>query len=102
MNILGISCYFHDAAAALVRDGVLVAAAEEERFTRKKHDFDFPSHAIDFCLRQGGLTADDGADALRNRPDLLAYELPLEVPVDREADEVGIRPQKVLTANRKI
>ena len=59
MNILGISCYFHDAAAALLRDGTLVAAAEEERFTRKKHDFDFPSHAIDFCLRQGGLTVDD-------------------------------------------
>ena len=46
MNILGISCYFHDAAAALLRDGLLVAAAEEERFTRKKHDYDFPRHAI--------------------------------------------------------
>ena len=50
MHVLGISCYFHDAAAALLRDGVLVAAAEEERFTRKKHDFAFPRHAIDFCL----------------------------------------------------
>jgi len=59
MNILGISCYFHDAAAALLRDGSLVAAAEEERFTRKKHDFDFPERAIRFCLRQGGLAADD-------------------------------------------
>jgi carbamoyltransferase len=59
MNILGISCYFHDAAAALVRDGRLVAAAEEERFTRKKHDYDFPAHAIAFCLRQAGLTPDD-------------------------------------------
>ncbi|MBK5298438.1 MAG: hypothetical protein JJE40_14900 [Vicinamibacteria bacterium] len=45
MNILGISCYFHDAAAALVRDGALVAAAEEERFSRIKHDFSFPSSA---------------------------------------------------------
>src|SRR5215471_14603134 len=59
MNILGISCYFHDAAAALLRDGSLVAAAEEERFTRKKHDFDFPERAIRFCLRQSGLAADD-------------------------------------------
>ena len=46
MRILGISCYFHDAAAALIEDGVLVAAAEEERFTRKKHDYDFPTNAI--------------------------------------------------------
>jgi carbamoyltransferase len=59
MNILGISCYFHDAAAALLRDGQLVAAAEEERFTRKKHDYEFPQHAIDFCLRSGGLRAAD-------------------------------------------
>ncbi len=59
MNILGVSCYFHDAAAALLRDGVLVAAAEEERFSRKKHDYEFPQHAIDFCLRTGGITAAD-------------------------------------------
>src|SRR3989337_2868781 len=55
MNILGISCYFHDAAAALIRDGQLIAAAEEERFTRKKHDYEFPQNAIDFCLRIGGI-----------------------------------------------
>src|SRR5512143_2021660 len=59
MNILGISCYFHDAAAALLRDGQLIAAAEEERFTRKKHDYEFPQHAIDFCLRLGGIRAAD-------------------------------------------
>ena len=57
MHILGISCYFHDAAAALLRDGRLIAAAEEERFTRKKHDYEFPQHAIDFCLRAGGIPA---------------------------------------------
>ena len=55
MNILGISCYFHDAAAALIRDGRLIAAAEEERFTRKKHDYEFPQNAIDFCLRTAGI-----------------------------------------------
>jgi len=58
-HILGISCYFHDAAAALLRDGQLIAAVEEERFTRKKHDYEFPQHAIDFCLRLGGIRAAD-------------------------------------------
>jgi carbamoyltransferase len=59
MNILGISCYYHDAAAALLRDGQLVAAAEEERFSRKKHDYDFPQTAIDFCLESGGIQGRD-------------------------------------------
>ncbi|HXR09717.1 MAG TPA: carbamoyltransferase N-terminal domain-containing protein, partial [Candidatus Acidoferrales bacterium] len=59
MLILGVSCYFHDAAAALLRDGQLVAAAEEERFSRKKHDFGFPENAIAFCLRSAGIQAAD-------------------------------------------
>ncbi|MCX8072598.1 MAG: hypothetical protein N3C12_09125 [Candidatus Binatia bacterium] len=59
MRILGISCFYHDAAAALLVDGQLVAAAEEERFSRKKHDADFPRLAIDFCLKQAGLRATD-------------------------------------------
>ncbi len=59
MQILGLSCYFHDAAAALFRDGQLIAAAEEERFTRKKHDWEFPQNAIDFCLRTGGIETRD-------------------------------------------
>jgi carbamoyltransferase len=59
MNILGISCYYHDAAAVLLRDGQLVAAAEEERFSRKKHDYDFPQAAIDFCLESGGIQGSD-------------------------------------------
>ena len=59
MNILGISCYYHDAAAALLRDGQLVAAAEEERFSRIKHDFKFPRMAIDFCLETGGIRSED-------------------------------------------
>ena len=57
INILGISAYYHDSAACLVRDGEIVAAAQEERFTRKKHDADFPRHAIDDCLRAGGITS---------------------------------------------
>ncbi|MEK6710527.1 MAG: carbamoyltransferase N-terminal domain-containing protein, partial [Nitrospinota bacterium] len=59
MHILGISCFYHDAAAALLRDGVLVAAAEEERFSRVKHDFGYPALAVEFCLRKGGVQAGD-------------------------------------------
>jgi carbamoyltransferase len=59
MNILGISCYYHDAAAALLRDGQLIAAAEEERFSRIKHDFAFPKLAIQFCLETGGVRGED-------------------------------------------
>src|SRR2546425_2427726 len=59
MNILGISCFFHDAAAALVQDGIVTAAAEEERFSRVKHDAGFPLRAIEFCLRTGKVRAED-------------------------------------------
>ncbi|APZ95764.1 carbamoyltransferase family protein [Fuerstiella marisgermanici] len=54
--ILGISAFYHDSAAALVVDGEIVAAAQEERFTRKKHDEGFPQHAVDYCLSEAGLT----------------------------------------------
>jgi carbamoyltransferase len=56
--VLGISAFYHDSAAALVVDGDIVAAAQEERFTRKKHDHGFPQHAIDYCLEEAGLTPD--------------------------------------------
>ncbi len=59
MNILGISAYYHDSAAALVRDGAIVAAAQEERFTRKKHDARFPGRAVEYCLREAGLRVED-------------------------------------------
>jgi carbamoyltransferase len=59
MQILGISCYYHDAAAVLLRDGALVAAAEEERFSRIKHDYGFPHQSIRFCLEKGGIQGDD-------------------------------------------
>ncbi len=59
MHILGLSCYFHDASAVILRDGALVAAAEEERFSRVKHDFGFPSRAIAFCLQQAGIQGRD-------------------------------------------
>lgn len=57
--ILGISAYYHDSAAALVVDGRIVAAAQEERFTRKKHDAEFPARAVDFCLEEAGLRPQD-------------------------------------------
>ncbi len=59
MNVLGISAYYHDAAACLLRDGRIVAAAAEERFTRSKHDRRLPKRAIDFCLEEAGLTIMD-------------------------------------------
>ena len=59
MNILGLSCFYHDAAAVLLQDGDLVAAVEEERFSRVKHDHSFPQHAINYCLSEGGITAQD-------------------------------------------
>tara|TARA_R110002096_G_scaffold97821_4_gene218051 strand:+ start:3774 stop:5618 length:1845 start_codon:yes stop_codon:yes gene_type:complete len=59
MNILGISAFYHDSAACLVQDGKIIAASQEERFTRKKHDERFPTSAIRFCLEEAGLTIDD-------------------------------------------
>ena len=59
MYVLGISCYYHDAGAALVKDGQLIAAAEEERFNRKKHYSDFPKQAIEYCLAEAGITIDE-------------------------------------------
>ena len=59
MKILGISAFYHDSAACLVQDGKIAAAAQEERFSRKKHDFRFPTHAIEYCLKEGGITAKD-------------------------------------------
>jgi carbamoyltransferase len=56
--ILGISAFYHDSAAALVVDGEVIAAAQEERFTRRKHDENFPQHAVDYCLREAGLRAE--------------------------------------------
>ncbi len=56
MNILGLSAFYHDSAACLVRDGRVVAAAQEERFTRKKHDPAFPAQAVAYCLKEGGIT----------------------------------------------
>src|SRR5215212_612775 len=64
MNILGLSAYYHDSAVALIRDGEIVAAAQEERFTRKKNDHRFPARALEYVLREGGLASINDADYL--------------------------------------
>ena len=57
--VLGISAFYHDSAACLLKDGEIVAAAQEERFTRRKHDFSFPVNAIRYCLQEAKITAQD-------------------------------------------
>src|SRR5437764_10912414 len=59
VNILGLSAFYHDSAACLVRDGKIIAAAQEERFTRKKHDASFPKNAVEYCLAEGGIKVSD-------------------------------------------
>jgi carbamoyltransferase len=63
-RILGVSAYYHDSAACLIVDGEIVAAAQEERFTRRKHDHEFPRQAVAYCLREGGLADANGLDAV--------------------------------------
>lgn len=78
MRILGISAFYHDSAAALIEDGEIIAAAQEERFTRKKHDPGFPTHAIKFCLEYGGITLNQlDAIVFYDKP-LLKFERLLE------------------------
>ena len=59
MYILGISCFYHDSAAALVKDGDIIAAVQEERFTRRKHDHSFPGNAVKYCLKEAGITVNE-------------------------------------------
>ena len=78
MNILGISAFYHDSAAAILRDGVIIAAAQEERFTRKKHDPAFPANAVRYCLNESGLSIDQlDAVVFYDKP-LLKFERLLE------------------------
>ena len=77
-TILGISAFYHDSAAALVRDGEIVAAAQEERFTRKKHDSAFPRHALEYCLREGHVRPDDLSYVAFYEKPLLKFERLLE------------------------
>jgi carbamoyltransferase len=121
MYILGVSCYYHDSAAALIHDGMLVAAADEERFSRKKHDNGFPQQAIEFCLRQAGITGADLDYVVFYEKPLVKFErilmttlgtFPLSYPVFRESmvawfneklwvksklqTEIGVSPDRIL------
>ena len=74
MYILGVSCFYHDSSAALLKDGKIIAAAQEERWTRKKHDFSFPENAIKYCLQEAGITiAEVDAVGFYEKP-LLKFE----------------------------
>lgn len=78
MDILGISAYYHDSAACLLRDGEIIAAAQEERFTRKKHDPRFPRHAVGYCLREGGISLADLRSVVFYDKPLVKFERLLE------------------------
>ena len=84
--ILGISAFYHDSAACLLRDGEILAAAQEERFTRRKGDASFPANAVEFCLARAGVTASDlSYVAFYDKP-LLKFERILET-------YLGVAPQ---------
>src|SRR5215831_13943610 len=78
MRVLGISAFYHDSAAALVEDGRIVAAAQEERFTRKKHDSSFPKNAIAYCLEEVGVELDELDYAVFYDKPFLKFERLLE------------------------
>ncbi|HEX7315930.1 MAG TPA: carbamoyltransferase [Pyrinomonadaceae bacterium] len=82
MYILGISAYYHDSAACLVRDGEVVAAAQEERFTRKKHDHRYPAHAVEFCLKRAGITPKELDYVTFYDKPLLKFERLIETYID--------------------
>jgi carbamoyltransferase len=82
MYILGISAYYHDSAACLVRDGEVLAAAQEERFTRRKHDHRYPAHAVEFCLKRAGITPQELDYVVFYDKPLLKFERLLETYID--------------------
>ena len=76
--ILGISCFYHDSAAALLRDGEIISAVQEERFSRKKHDSRFPINSIRYCLQSEGITLSDLDLIVYYEKPLLTFERLLE------------------------
>ena len=78
INILGISSYYHDSAASLLINGEIVSAAQEERFTRKKHDSNFPKNAISYCLKTNNLSINDIDSVVYYEKPLLTFERLLE------------------------
>ena len=78
MYILGISAFYHDSAACLIKDGIIVAAAQEERFTRQKHDPSFPSNAIKYCLEEASIKSSDIHNVVFYEKPFLKFERLLE------------------------
>ena len=76
--ILGLSCYYHDSAAALLKNGEIIAAAQEERFSRKKHDSRFPKNAVSYCLKSQGIKLSDVKEVVYYEKPLLTFERLLE------------------------
>ncbi|MBI2060289.1 MAG: hypothetical protein HYT87_11010 [Nitrospirae bacterium] len=97
MNILGISCFYHDAAAALLVDGLPVAMAEEERFSRKKHDFGYPERAIEFVLRQGKLTSRDLDYVVFYEKPFLKFERLLKTILWTSPSSLGVFREAMVT-----
>ena len=78
MYILGISAFYHDSAACLIKDGVIVAAAQEERFTRKKHDAGFPKNSINYCLKEANIASHKIDDVVFYEKPFIKFERLLE------------------------
>nr|MBN1228402.1 hypothetical protein [Anaerolineae bacterium] len=97
MYILGVSCYYHDSAAAIIKDGELIAAAAEERFSRKKHDSGFPHHAIDFCLEAAGITTNDLDYAVFYEKPLLKFERILLTSLQTFPQSIGVFRESMIT-----
>ena len=82
--VLGLSAYYHDSAAAIVRDGEIIAAAQEERFTRIKHDSAFPGHAVKYCLREAGISPEQVSYVVFYDKPLLKFDRLLEQTVIKD------------------
>ena len=78
MYIIGISAFYHDSAAVLIKNGEIIAAAQEERFTRKKHDASFPHYALQYCLKEGGISASKIDNVVFYEKPFLKFERLLE------------------------
>lgn len=103
MYILGISCWFHDSAACLIKDGVPIAAVEEERFTRVKHDNSFPENAIKFCLDYAGISADDLDFVVFYEKPMLKFDRILQMVVENFPHSFSVFYEAVPSwANEKL
>ena len=97
MYILGISCYYHDSAAAIIQDGQLIAAAAEERFSRKKHDSGFPHGAIEFCLEEAGISSHDIDYVVFYEKPLLKFERILLSSLQTWPQSIGVFRESMIT-----